>query len=37
MLLDWKNEHYQTTYTTQSNLEIQLNPYQIYQGHLSQN
>ena len=27
MLLDCKNQHYQNDYTTQSNLQIQCNPY----------
>ena len=26
--LDWKNEHCENDYTTQSNLQIQCNPYQ---------
>ena len=29
MLLDWKNQYYQNDYTTQGNLQIQFNPYQI--------
>ena len=29
MLLDWKNQSCQNDYTTQSNLQIQCNPYQI--------
>ena len=29
MLLDWKSQHYQNDYTTQGNLQIQGNPYQI--------
>ena len=29
MLLDWKNQYYQNDYTTQGNLQIQCNPYQI--------
>ena len=29
MLLNWKNQHYQKDYTTQGNLQIQCNPYQI--------
>ena len=32
MFLDWKNQHYQNDYTTQSNLQIQCNPYQITNG-----
>ena len=29
MFLDWKNEYCENDYTTQSNLQIQCNPYQI--------
>ena len=29
MLLDWKNQYCQNDYTTQGNLQIQCNPYQI--------
>ena len=29
MLLDWKSQDYQNDYTTQGNLQIQSNPYQI--------
>ena len=29
MLLDWKNQYRQNNYTTQGNLQIQCNPYQI--------
>ena len=29
MLLDWKNQYYQNGYTTQGNLQIQCNHYQI--------
>ena len=29
MFLDWKNQHCENDYTTQSNLQIQCNPYQI--------
>ena len=29
MLLDWKSQYYQNDYTTQGNLQIQCNPYQI--------
>ena len=29
MFLDWKNQHCENDYTTQSNLEIQCNPYQL--------
>ena len=28
MCLDWKNQHCENEYTTQSNLQIQYNPYQ---------
>ena len=28
MLLDWKNQYCENDYTTQSNLQIQCNPYQ---------
>ena len=28
MFLDWKNQHCDNDYTTQSNLQIQCNPYQ---------
>ena len=28
MFLDWKNQHCENDYTTQSNLQIQHNPYQ---------
>ena len=28
MFLDWKNQHYENDSTTQSNLQIQCNPYQ---------
>ena len=27
MFLDWKNQHCENEYTTQSNLQIQCNPY----------
>ena len=27
--LDWKSQYYQNDYTTQGNLQIQCNPYQI--------
>ena len=30
--LDWKNLHYENDYTTQNNLQIQCNPYQITNG-----
>ena len=29
MFLDWKNQYCENHYTTQSNLQIQYNPYQI--------
>ena len=29
MFWDWKNQYYQNDYTTESNLQIQSNPYQI--------
>ena len=29
ILLDWKNQYYQNDYTTQGNVQIQCNPYQI--------
>ena len=32
MFLDWKNQYHQNDYTTQSNLQIQCNPYQITNG-----
>ena len=32
MLLDWKNQHCENDYTTQSNLQIQCNPYQTANG-----
>ena len=28
MFLDWKNQYFENDYTTQSNLQIQCNPYQ---------
>ena len=31
-VLDWKNQHCENDYTTQSNLQIQCNPYQITNG-----
>ena len=30
--LDWKNQYCENEYTTQSNLQIQCNPYQIAIG-----
>ena len=32
MFLDWKNQYCENDYTTQSNLQIQYNPYQITNG-----
>ena len=32
MFLDWKNQHCENDYTTQSNLQIQWNPYQTTNG-----
>ena len=32
MFLDWKNQYCENVYTTQSNLQIQCNPYQITNG-----
>ena len=32
MFLDWKNQYCESDYTTQSNLQIQCNPYQITNG-----
>ena len=32
MFLDWKNQHCENDSTTQSNLQIQCNPYQITNG-----
>ena len=32
MFLDWKNQYCKTDYTTQGNLQIQSNPYQITNG-----
>ena len=32
MFLDWKNQHCEDDYTTQSNLQIQCNPYQTTKG-----
>ena len=28
MFMDWKNQYSENVYTTQSNLQMQLNPYQ---------
>ena len=32
MFFDWKNQHCENDYTTQSNLHIQCNPYQTTNG-----
>ena len=32
MFLDWKNQHCENDYTTQSNLQTQCNPYQTTNG-----
>ena len=32
MLLDWKNQHCENDYTTQSNLQVQCNPYETTNG-----
>ena len=32
MFLDWKNQHCENDYTTQSNLHIQCTPYQTING-----
>ena len=32
MFLDWMNQYCENDYTTQSNLQIQCNPYQITNG-----
>ena len=32
MFLDWKNQHCENDYTTQSHLQIQCNPYQTTNG-----
>ena len=32
MFLDWNNQHCEDDYTTQSNLQIQRNPYQTTNG-----
>ena len=32
MFLDWKNQHCENDSTTQGNLQIQCNPYQITNG-----
>ena len=32
MFMDWKNQYSENEYTTQSNLQIQSNPYQATNG-----
>ena len=32
MFLNWKSQHCENDYTTQSNLQIQCNPYQVTNG-----
>ena len=32
MFMDWKNQYSENVYTTQSNLQIQCNPYQVTSG-----
>ena len=32
MFMDWKNQYSENEYTTQSNLQIQRNPYQATNG-----
>ena len=32
MFMDWKNQYSENEYTTQSNLYIQCNPYQVTKG-----
>ena len=32
MFMDWKNQYSENEYTTQSNLQIQCNPYQATNG-----
>ena len=32
LFLEWKSQHCENDYTTQSNLQIQCNPYQITNG-----
>ena len=32
MYMDWKNQYSENEYTTQSNLQIQCNPYQATNG-----
>ena len=37
MFLDWKTQYCENDYTTQSNLQIQCNPYQVTNGMLHRN
>ena len=32
MFMDWKNQYSKNEYTTQSNLQIECNPYQAING-----
>ena len=32
VFMDWKNQYSENEYTTQSNLQIQCNPYQVTNG-----
>ena len=32
LFMDWKNQYSENEYTTQSNLQIQQNPYQVTNG-----
>ena len=32
MFIDWQNQHNENEYTTQSNLQIECNPYQATNG-----
>ena len=36
MFMDWKNQYSEDEYTTQSNVQIQCNPYQTTSGIFSQ-
>ena len=36
MFLDWKNQYFQNEYTTQSNLQIQCNSYQITEAYFTE-
>ena len=35
--MDWKNQYFQNDYTTQSNLHIQCNPYEITNSTVEEN